>query len=138
MSNPTLTAIWLLLSSVKPENVFNDGIKPKGTHTNLFKHTSSNTTAGRFVSSSAKIEIAKEFVEKNGYIYVVDRDQGLDVSDMLGDKYKFPEQFEFSILDGVPSQDIVGAYRMHKGKMIDEFIPNLHWGMIWKYIMLQQ
>ncbi|QUB43903.1 enterotoxin A family protein [Porphyromonas sp. oral taxon 275] len=101
-------------------------MKPKGTHTNLFKHTSSNTTAGRFVSSSAKIEIAKEFVEKNGYIYVVDRDQGLDVSDMLGDKYKFPEQFEFSILDGVPSQDIVGAYRMHKGKMIDEFIPNLH------------
>ena len=33
-------------------------------------------------------------------------------------------QFEFSILDGVPSQDIVGAYRMHKGQMIDEFIPN--------------
>lgn len=43
---------------------------------------------------------------------------------MLGDKYKFPEQIESSILDGVPSQDIVGAYRMHKGKMIDEFIPN--------------
>lgn len=31
---------------------------------------------------------------------------------------------DFSILDGVPSQDIVGAYRMHKNKMIDEFIPN--------------
>lgn len=43
---------------------------------------------------------------------------------MLGDKYKFPEQIEFSILDGAPSQDIVGAYRMHKGQMIDEFIPN--------------
>lgn len=31
---------------------------------------------------------------------------------------------DFSILDGVPSQDIVGAYRMHKGQMINEFIPN--------------
>ena len=61
---------------------------------------------------------------KNGYIYVVDRDQGLDVLDILGDKYKFPEQFEFSILDGVSSQGTVGAYRMHKGQMIDEFIPN--------------
>ncbi len=50
---------------VKSENVFNNGIKPKGTHTDILKHTSSNTTAGRFVSSSAKIEIAKEFAGKN-------------------------------------------------------------------------
>ena len=111
-------------ASVKPENVFNNGIKPKGTHTDLLKHTSSNTTAGRFVSSSAKIEIAKGFAGKNGYVYVIDTERGLDVSDILGDKCKYPELLKFSILDGVPSQDIVGAYRMHKGQMIDEFIPN--------------
>lgn len=31
---------------------------------------------------------------------------------------------DFSILDGVPSQNIVGAYCMHKYKMIDDFIPD--------------
>ena len=43
------------------------------------------------LSLSAKIEIAKESAGKNGYVYVIDTDRGLDVLDMLGDRYKFPE-----------------------------------------------
>lgn len=40
----------------------------------------------------------------------------------------FPEQMEFSILGGIKSSEIVGAYKKQGGKIIGDFIPNPNFG----------
>ena len=51
-------------ASVVPNDVFQNGFKPKGTHNDALLHTKSNTTAGNFVSISSDKIIATEFAEK--------------------------------------------------------------------------
>ena len=58
-------------ASVVPEDVFQIGFKPKGTHNDALLHTKSNTTAGNFVSTSSDKAIATDFAGKNGYVYVI-------------------------------------------------------------------
>jgi hypothetical protein len=111
-------------SSNNPSKIFDEGFKSKGTHNDLLLHITSNTTAGNFVSSTSDINIAEQFAGKNGYIYVIDTDNAIDVNKTLGSTSPFPEQMEHSIKGGAKPDEIKGAYKMNKGKITDEFIEN--------------
>jgi len=111
-------------STVSPDVVFNEGFKPKGTHNDLTLHTTSNTTAGNFVSSTSDISIAEQFAGKNGYVYVIETDNGIDINKTLGANAPFPEQLEHSIKGGVKPDEVKGAYKMNKGVRSDELISN--------------
>ena len=115
-------------STVTPDNVFENGFTPKGTHDDALLHTSSNTTPGNFVSTSSDIEIVSEFAKKNGYIYVIETDNYIDVNSTFGADAKYPEQKEFSIPNGIKPSEVVGAYKKQKGVIVGEFISNPNFG----------
>ena len=60
-------------------------------------HTSSNTTPGNFVSTTANQEIANQFAKRNGYVYVIDTNNYIDINKTYGNMANYPEQMEFSI-----------------------------------------
>ena len=115
-------------ASVVPDDVFQNGFKPKGTHNDALLHTKSNTTAGNFVSTSGDKTIATEFAGKNGYVYVIQTDNYVDINSTYGAEAYFPEQMEFSIPGGIKPSEIVGAYKKQGGKIIGDFIPNPNFG----------
>ena len=115
-------------ASVVPDDVFQNGFKPKGTHNDALLHTKSNTTAGNFVSTSGDKTIATEFAGKNGYVYVLQTDNYVDINSTYGAGAYFPEQMEFSIPGGIKPSEIVGAYKKQDGKIIGDFISNLNFG----------
>jgi len=110
--------------SVKPEDVFENGFIPKGTHDDALLHTSSNTTSGNFISTSSDIEIANGFVQNNGYIYELESSNYIDMNAAYGEAAYYPEQLEFSIPGGVSGSQIKGAWVVKNGVMTGEFIPN--------------
>lgn len=91
-------------------------------------HTKSNTTAGNFVSTSGDKTIAIEFAGKNGYVYVIQTDNYVDINSTYGAGAYFPEQMEFSIPGGIKPSEIVGAYKKQGGKIIGDFIHNPNFG----------
>ena len=115
-------------ASVVPEDVFQNGIKPKGTHNDALLHTKSNATAGNFVSTSSDMSIATDFGGKNGHVYVIKTDNYVDINSTYATDAYFPEQKEFSIPGGVKPSEIVGAYKKQNGKIIGDFIPNPNFG----------
>ena len=115
-------------ASAVPDDVFQNGFKPKGTHNDALLHTKSNTTAGNFVSTSGDKTIATEFAGKNGYVYVIQTDNYVDINSTYGAGAYFPEQMEFSIPGGIKPSEIVGAYKKQGGKIIGDFIPNSNFG----------
>ena len=115
-------------ASVVPDDVFKSGFKPKGTHNDALLHTKSNTTAGNFVSTSGDKAIATEFAGKNGYVYVIQTDNYIDINSTYGAGTYFPEQMEFSIPGGIKPSEIVGAYKKQGGKIIGDFITNPNFG----------
>ena len=115
-------------SSVTPDDVFNNGFSPKGEHNDPLLHTSSNATAGNFVSTSGSIDIANEFAGKNGYVYVIETDNYIDINSTYGDLAYYPEQMEFTIPGGINASEVVGAYQKTGGVLSDVFIPNPNYG----------
>ena len=115
-------------TSVAPDEVFQNGFKPRGTHNNALLHTKSNNTVGNFVSTSSNKAIATEFAGKNGYVYVIQTDNYVDINGTYGLGAYFPEQMEFSIPGGIKPSEIVGAYKKQAGKIIGDFIPNPNYG----------
>ena len=77
--------------NITPDNVFLNGFEPKGTHNDALLHTKSNTTAGNFVSTSSDKAIATEFAGKNGYVYVIQTDNYVDINSTYGAGVYFPE-----------------------------------------------
>ena len=67
-------------SSVRPDEVFSEGIKSKGIGNDIVAHIRSNTTPGNFVSTSLDINIAKDFAGKNGYVYEIKTTNYIDVN----------------------------------------------------------
>lgn len=84
-------------STVTPDSVFEDGFTPKGTHDDAWLHTKSNFTAGNFISTSGDFEIASEFARKNGYVYVIETDNYVDINATYGSNANFPEQKELNL-----------------------------------------
>lgn len=115
-------------ASVVPEDVFQNGFSPKGTHNDALLHTKSNATAGNFVSTSGDMSIATDFGGKNGYVYVIQTDNYVDINAIYGAGAYFPEQMEFSIPGGIKPSEIVGAYKKQGGKIVGDFIPNPNFG----------
>ena len=115
-------------TSVAPDEVFQNGFKPRGTHNNALLHTKSNNTVGNFVSTSSNKAIATEFAGKNGYVYVIQTDNYVDINGTYGLGAYFPEQMEFSIPGGIKPSEIVGAYKKQAGKIIGDFNPNPNYG----------
>ncbi len=109
--------------------VFEEGIKPKGTHDDALLHTKSNTTAGNFVSTTDQFDLARDgFAGKNGYVYVIETDNYVDINRTYGDKAYFPEQSEFSMPGGIKRSEIKGAYSKEKGVIVGDLIPNPNYG----------
>ena len=50
-------------------------------------HTSSNTTPGNFVSTTANQEIANQFAKRNGYVYVIDTNNYIDINKTYGNMW---------------------------------------------------
>ncbi|NVN18498.1 hypothetical protein GUA46_09100 [Muricauda sp. HICW] len=89
-----------------PAEVFENGFSSLGTHDNLLNHIESNTTRGDFVSTTKDISIANQFTSKNGYIYEIRSQKGVDVNSTLGDDADafFLEQVEVSMPGGIYHQ----------------------------------
>ncbi len=115
-------------ASVVPDDVFQNGFIPKGTHNNALLHTKSNSTVGNFVSTSGDKSIATEFAGKNGYVYVIQTDNYVDINSTYGLGTYFPEQMEFSIPGGIRPTEIIGVYKKQSGKIMEDFIPNPNFG----------
>lgn len=113
-------------SSVTPDDVFQNGISPKGTHNDALLHTQSNTTAGNFVSTTSDKSLANGFAGKNGYVYEIKTSNYVDINGTYGNKVPFPEQNEFAIPGGIKPSEVVGAYKKQKGSLIDELISNMN------------
>lgn len=111
-------------SSMTPEKAFKEGFTPKGTGDDLLQHTSSNTTAGDFISTSQEKAIAEGFAGKNGYVYEIETANYIDVNKSLGTNSPYPEQMEFAIPGGVQPYEIKGAYIMKRGVPTGEYIAN--------------
>lgn len=114
--------------SVKIDDVFENGFKPKGTHNDALLHTKSNTTAGNFASTSIDKTIATEFAGKNGYVYIVQTNNYIDTNTVYGVEAYYPEQMEFLIPDGIKASEIIGAYKKKDGKIIGDLIYNPNYG----------
>ena len=104
--------------------MFEQGLQPKGTNTDLLRHATGNQPDTNFIATSIRPRIAKGFAGKNGYVYVIRTKNGVDVNVILGSKSPFPEQFEVAIPGGVSNSEIMGAFKMHNGEIVGDFIPN--------------
>ena len=123
-SNETKTLYRGERSSVKPNDAFQNGFSPKGTHNDPLLHTKSNATAGNFISTSCRQSVAEAFTGKHGYVYVIETRNYIDINMKYGTSAYYPEQFEYSIPGGISPSEIVGAYPMNNGVIDGSFIPN--------------
>lgn len=69
-----------------------------------------------------------EFAGKNGYVYVIETNNYVDINATYGAKAYYPEQFEFSIPNGVSPSMIKGTYTKQGGSIVGDFIPNPNFG----------
>jgi hypothetical protein len=101
-----------------PEKVFNEGLVPRGTSTDLLAHAmdSTNPPSG-FTSTSMSSGVAGNF---GPWVYSVRPIGGIDVNAVLGDLSPNADELEIAIPGGVLTQDIAGAQRFGS----DIFIPN--------------
>lgn len=115
-------------SSNAPEKVFEEGLRSKGDNMDLLRHATANQSDSGFIATSQNIEIAEGFAGKNGFVYEIETNKGINVNDSLGDASPFPEQHEVAVPREIPSSDIKGAYPVKGGTMTGEFIPNPNFG----------
>jgi Heat-labile enterotoxin alpha chain len=115
-------------SSVTPDDVFANGIFPKGDNMDLLAHVSANQSDSGYVSTSPLFNIAQSFAGRNGYIYDIVPAGGIDVNATLGVSSPFPEQYEIAIPRGVSPANVRGAYSLSKGQLTGEYITNPNFG----------
>ncbi|MBX9652923.1 enterotoxin A family protein [bacterium] len=104
--------------------IFDNGLIAKGTNADLKAHLSRNLPDSYFIATSIRPAIAKGFAGRNGWLYVIRADNGIDVNAVLGPESPFPEQFEISIPGNIPASSIIGAFPMKNGKLNGAFIRN--------------
>jgi RHS repeat-associated protein len=115
-------------SSNDPDKVFEQGLQSKGDNMDLLRHTSGNQSDTGYISTSQDKGIAEGFAGKNGYVYEIETNKGINANETLGAASPFPEQKEVSVPRQIPPSDIKGAYPMKGGKPTGEFIPNPNFG----------
>jgi hypothetical protein len=78
-----------------------------------------------FVSStSSDINIAEGFADKNGYVYVIETENAVNVNEVLGKESPFPGQCEYSIKGSVRGDEVAGVYKVKNGVMTGDYIPS--------------
>ncbi|MDB5105336.1 MAG: hypothetical protein JWP91_3025 [Fibrobacteres bacterium] len=115
-------------SSNDPEKVFQEGLKSKGDNMDLLRHCEGNKPDTGYLSSSQDIGIAEGFAGKNGYVYEIETNKGINANETLGSASPFPEQKEVSVPTAIQPGEIKGAYPVKGGKMTGEYIPNPNFG----------
>jgi RHS repeat-associated protein len=97
-----------------PDEVFYQGFKTKGDSNDLLLHSlDSNKPPSNFVSTSPDrevgIDFATKFNMKSGFLYTMRMIPGRDLKKELGKKYKFSNEREIAIQNGVKREDILGV-----------------------------
>lgn len=111
-------------SSRTPAIVFVTGFLPKGTNTDLIAHTRSNSVGSNFIATTRFPAIAAGFAGRNGFVFLIRTNRGIDVNSVLGSASRFPEQGEVAIPGAVFPQEIIGAFPLRRGRLTGAFIPN--------------
>jgi RHS repeat-associated protein len=108
-----------------PDVIFNDGFKPRGTSTDLYKHAKDNMNPpSAYVPTSISIESAKGF-SGGRYVYLIDkRVKGVDVNKTLGSRSPYPGELEMAVPNGIPSQNIIGAQQVLPNGSLGPLIQN--------------
>ena len=107
-----------------PDQVFANGISPKGDNLDLAWHVSGNRADSGFIATSPDFDIAHSFAGRNGYVYEIVPEGGIDVNATLGKASPFPEQLEVAIPGGVSPANVKGVYPVSRGTVTGEYIPN--------------
>jgi RHS repeat-associated protein len=110
-------------SSVTPEDVFANGLSPKGDNLDLLAHATGTSDSG-YVATSSDFDVALGFAGRNGYVYSVIPNGGIDVNATLGAASPYPEQMEIAIPGGVTPNNVIGAYTLSRGALTGDFVPN--------------
>jgi hypothetical protein len=113
---------------VTPDDVFANGISPKRENMDLLAHVSANQSDSGYISTSPQFNIAQIFSGRNGYIYDILPEGGIDVNATLGASSSFPEQYEIAIPGGVRPGNVRGAYPLSRGQLNGEYITNPNFG----------
>jgi hypothetical protein len=94
------------------ETIFQEGFKSKGTSTDLAHYAATNDPS-IYISTSIDPEVAIDFATmygtKDGTLYTVKAQGGIDVNKTLGSKSPFPEEQEIAFPGGISSENILGA-----------------------------
>lgn len=115
-------------SSVTPDDVFANGISPKGDNMDLLAHASANQPDSGYIATSPQFNIAQSFAGRNGYIYDIVPEGGIDVNATLGTSSPFPEQYEIAVPGGVSPGNVRGAYPLSGGQLTGDYITNPNFG----------
>ncbi|WP_425219429.1 hemagglutinin repeat-containing protein [Ralstonia solanacearum] len=110
-----------------PDVIFNEGLLPRGTNTDLYKYARENE-ASIYVPASKSPNVAREFADMQGegYVYTIrGQPQGLDVNTILGPRSPHPGELEIAVPGGISPFDIMGARRVGpNGTFVGPFIKN--------------
>lgn len=68
------------------------------------------------------------FAGKNGYVYVIETNNYININATYCDLANYTEQMEFSISGGISASEVVGACQKTGGVLSDVFIPNPNYG----------
>ncbi|MDD6572444.1 MAG: hypothetical protein PUF12_08700 [Thermoflexaceae bacterium] len=119
-------------ANVTPEDVFNNGFIPKGTHNDALLHTQFNSQAGNFVSTSSKVSVAENFATsegmQDGYVYIIHANHYIDMNAKYGNEVFHPHDYEYLIPGGIKSSEIECAYKIQRDYSIGELILNPNFG----------
>lgn len=96
--------------SRSPDEIFKKGFEPraKGSDTSLEDYANNNTPSD-YVGTSKDPDVAQDFADSEGYVYIVKPDKGIDVNKELGNRSPFPNEQEVVIPGGVKPEKIKGA-----------------------------
>jgi len=89
--------------------VFALGVPKKGFNRDLQLHALDRSPDSFYISTSLSIDIALDFAHKNGNVFFICSDRGIDVNAALGPKSPHPEQLEIAMPDGIDAKEVVGA-----------------------------
>ncbi|WP_208605828.1 scabin-related ADP-ribosyltransferase, partial [Rodentibacter genomosp. 1] len=113
-----------------PKEIFNLGFFPRGNSTDLLLHARDNTSPpSNFVSTSISqgvaINFATNFGSRNGYVYAIKPNGGIDVNRTLGSTSPYPSEQEIAIPYGINPKNILGVTPVDKnGKLGNHSILN--------------
>jgi len=107
-----------------PAEIYNDGLQPRGTSTDLLGYARHNDPSV-FVGTSTSPKTAGGFAGEGGYVYTVrPGSSAVDVNASLGRRSPFPHETEIAVPGGISPSDIMGARQVGSAGLTGPFIKN--------------